>query len=186
MPPDVPTLTESFRHGVNRSDGGMSIEELGYSFWFGNGGPDGDRASLRIRCGEYSGSSPNSCVMTLPCEGPNAERVLTTPVLTNVVRGMALAWDPDWAFATSDAYERQYPEPDSAPFSLGWVTYLSRRLGRVPPLPAPVRIEPVEERGTLIVLCPERFTVARSEHVELARRVRELLDGAGLTRPSSS
>ncbi|RKH67486.1 hypothetical protein D7V93_02875 [Corallococcus llansteffanensis] len=35
-------------------------------------------------------------------------------------------------------------------------------------------------KGTLIVLTPERFTVCIPEHVALARRVRELLAGAGL------
>jgi hypothetical protein len=49
-----------------------------------------------------------------------------------------------------------------------------------------VRIEPVEDRGTLIILTPERFTVANPEYVALARRVRELLARAGLMRPASS
>lgn len=55
-----------------------------------------------------------------------------------------------------------------------------RRRGPVPPLPAPVRIEPVEDQGTLIILTPERFTARSPEHVALAARVRELLDRAGL------
>jgi hypothetical protein len=93
---------------------------------------------------------------------------------------MVPAWEPDWAFATSYSYEDKYKEPDSAPFSLGWVTYLSHRLGRVPPLPAPVRIGPVDDKGTLIVLTPERFTITNADHVMLARRVRELLARAGL------
>ena len=69
---------------------------------------------------------------------------------------------------------------------LGWVTYLARHRGTVPPLPAPVRIEPVLDKGTLIVLTHERFTVANPEHVALARRVRELLARAGLMQPTSS
>nr|WP_233583485.1 immunity 52 family protein [Corallococcus sp. CA053C] len=93
---------------------------------------------------------------------------------------MTLAWEPDWAFATSSAYEQQHREPDSAPFSLGWITYLSHRIGSVPPLPAPVHIEPVKDRGTLIVLTSERFTVANPEHIALARHVRDLLARAGL------
>jgi hypothetical protein len=43
-----------------------------------------------------------------------------------------------------------------------------------------VRIEPVGELGTLVILTPERFTVSNPEHVELAERVRELLHRAGL------
>lgn len=36
MPPDLPTLTEAFRRGVNREDGGPAIEELGFGFGFDN------------------------------------------------------------------------------------------------------------------------------------------------------
>lgn len=177
MPPDVATLAEFFRRGVNREKGGPVFEDLGFTFWFGNGGGNYDSANLQITCGGYSEAVSNVCVLTLPTPGygANADRVLTAPVLTHAVRSMALAWEPDWAFVTSSSYQRQYPEADSAPFSLGWVTYLSRGLGTVPPLPAPVRIEPVEDRGTLILLTPERFTVANPEHVALATRIRELL-----------
>ena len=61
--------------------------------------------------------------------------------------------------------------------------YFSRQRGTVPPLPAPVRVEPVEDKGTLVILTPERFTVSNPEHVALAARVHELLDGAGLLGP---
>jgi hypothetical protein len=53
-------------------------------------------------------------------------------------------------------------------------------LGTVPPLPAPVRIEPVGELGWLLVLSPERMTASNPEHVAFTARVRELLDRAGL------
>ncbi|MGE6763554.1 immunity 52 family protein [Corallococcus interemptor] len=180
MPPDVATLAELFRRGMNREPGGPAIEELGFRFSFDNGGATGDCATLRINGGMSSEAVPNHCVLNVPWRGPNADRLLTAAVLTKAVRAMVLSWEPDWALAGSSAYKMQYPEPDSAPFSLGWITYLSRRIGTVPPLPAPVRIEPVEDRGTLIILTPERFTVANPEHVALARRVRELLVQAGL------
>ena len=61
--------------------------------------------------------------------------------------------------------------------------YFAHHLGAIPPLPTPVRIEPVEDKGSLIILTPERFTVSNPEHVALAERVRELLDGAGLLKP---
>lgn len=79
---------------------------------------------------------------------------------------------------------REIADPTGrANVQIGWVTYLAHRLGVVPPLPAPVRIEPVEDKGTLIVLTPERFTASNPEHVALAERVRELLDRAGLLKP---
>ena len=69
---------------------------------------------------------------------------------------------------------------------VGWLTYMSRRLGTLPPLPAPVRIEPVGELGWLLILSPEVMTAGNPEHVAFTARVRELLDRAGLVeRPES-
>ncbi|RKH69475.1 hypothetical protein D7X96_15085 [Corallococcus interemptor] len=183
MPPDMPTLAEMFRRGVNREKGGPVFEDLGFSFWFDNGGTSRDCAALRIHCGGYAEAFSNSCFLSLPSQGANAERIFTASVLAEVVRSMALAWDPDWCVSTSwDHRELLSDEGRTGTFA-GWVTYLSRRRGKVPPLPAPVRIEPVEGKGTLIILTPERFTVANPEHVTLAHRVRELLTRAGLMEP---
>ncbi|MBN8469855.1 immunity 52 family protein [Corallococcus exiguus] len=184
MPPDLPTLAEQFRRGVNRERGGPVFKELGFTFWFGNGGADYDNSNLRIHCGGYDEGTANTCVLTLPTLGrsPNAERVISAPVLTQAVRSMALAMDPDWAVAMSHAYRDMDDENRAGPW-VGWVTYFSKQRGTVPPLPAPVRIEPVEDKGTLIVLTPERFTVTNPEHVALANHVRELLTRAGLIKP---
>ncbi|WP_347402514.1 immunity 52 family protein [Corallococcus macrosporus] len=183
-PPDMPTLTEMFRRGVNRERGKPVIEQLGFNVTFGNGGGAYDSADLSILCGCYSKVVPNSCVLSLPTLGrsPNAERVISAPVLTEAVRSMALAMDPDWAVAMSQSHRDIEDDAQASPW-VGWVTYFSRQRGTVPPLPAPVRIEPVEDKGTLILLTPERFTVANPEHVALARRVRELLTRAGLLTP---
>jgi hypothetical protein len=55
----------------------------------------------------------------------------------------------------------------------------------VPPLPPPVQVEPVEDRGSLVILTPERFTASNPEHVALAARVHEVLGHAGLLKPLS-
>jgi hypothetical protein len=46
-----------------------------------------------------------------------------------------------------------------------------------------VRVEPVEDKGTLVILTPERFTASNPEHVALAATVQELLGRAGLLKP---
>ncbi|RKH10170.1 hypothetical protein D7V97_14540 [Corallococcus sp. CA053C] len=185
MPPDVATLSGLFRKGVNREPGGPPIADLGFTFWFGNGGRDHDSADLRILCGCYSEAVSNVCVLKLPTPGVsvNAAPLFTAPVLTNVMRSMALAWEPDWAVATSSDHRDLMSEVGSAGTFAGWIMYLSRHRGTVPPLPAPVRIEPVEDRGTLIILTPERLTASNPEHVALGHRVGELLSRAGLMQP---
>ncbi|NNC21724.1 immunity 52 family protein [Corallococcus exiguus] len=183
MPPDVPTLTELFRRGVNREKGGPVFEELGFSFWFGNGDSGADSVSLRINCGSYGKVNPNCCVMPLPWRGASVERVLTVPMLSAVLRSMALAFDPDWAVAGSHEYRKQMNADSTAGAFVGWVTYQSRRRGTVPPLPAPVRIEPVEDKGALIILSPERISARNPEHVEQGHRIGALLARAGLMQP---
>jgi hypothetical protein len=66
---------------------------------------------------------------------------------------------------------------------VGWVVYFARWRGVLPPLPAPVRIEPVENQGSLVILTPKKFTASNPEHVALAARVHELLTRAGLLHP---
>ncbi|WP_223764318.1 immunity 52 family protein [Corallococcus sp. AS-1-6] len=183
MPPDLATLTELFRSGVNREKGGPVFEDLGFSFWFGNGGTGADSAELRIKCGDYCGATPNSCVLKLPRKGHNADRLLTAPMMAALLRMMEAAWAPDWAVATSTNFRDVLSEDGSTGTFVGWATYLSRHRGTVPPLPAPVRVEPVEDRGALVILTPAHLTASDPEHIALARRVSELLARAGLLRP---
>ncbi|MFY2560694.1 immunity 52 family protein [Corallococcus terminator] len=186
MPPDETTLAEHFRKGVNREGNGRVFFELGLSFLFHNGGDKDDSASININSGSYAESNSNVCVLSLPTLGrsENADRIITAPVLASVLRCMALAWEPDWAIAMSDAYRSTENARDGqANDRPGWITYFARHRGTVPPLPAPVRIEHVGDQGTLITLTPERFTYENAEHVALARRVHELLVKAGLMEP---
>jgi len=178
---DLAGLRKYIQRVMMKDDRRQPMPELGFSVWLWNGGSAGDDVWLSIACGGYVERLSNSCVMRAPHKGPVSERVLTGAFQTEVLRAFATAWDPDWGVSMShdhrDIIEKKCPD-----VLVGWVTYLSRRLGRVPPLPAPVRIEPVGELGTLITLTPERFTASNPEHLERAERVRELLDRAGLLK----
>jgi hypothetical protein len=177
--PTRAALEKLIRRGRDRQ-----FEDLGYSVWAWNGVcEDYDDSGFHIQCSGYSKSLSNVCVFNLPTQGPNAERVLSAPVLTGLLRSTAMAWEPDWGVAMSTVHRDLVDKDGRADVWVGWVTYLSRRRGRIPPLPAPVRIEPVEDKGTLIILTPERFTAANPEQVALSERVRELLDRAGLLGP---
>jgi hypothetical protein len=156
----------------------------GFSFGLWMGEKKEEPSFVDVSCGSADPWLPLTCVLTVNDEGPVGERVLTASVMTEVLRAMALAWDPEWGIATSTAHRRMAVKgfPHVGTF-VGWVMYFSRLRGPVPPLPAPVRIEPVEDKGTLVILTPERFTVSNPEHVALAARVHELLNRAGLLRP---
>jgi hypothetical protein len=157
-------------------------DRVSFGLWTGDNLHES--SGVNGRCGSSSLRLPSTCVLEPYTQGPNAERVLTAPVMTEVLRAMALAWDPEWALVTSHQYEDLLSDKViPAGTSVSWVVYFSRLRGTVPPLPAPVRIEPVEDKGTLVTLTPERFTASNPEHVALAARVHELLERAGLLRP---
>lgn len=174
--PDAATFERLFERKANRIGDG-------FTYWLWTGEDEHETTAASGACGSADIWQPSSCVLHPPHLGAAAERVLTAPVLTEVVRAMALAWEPEWAVATSHEHrDLAYGNADPDTF-VGWVMYFSRRRGTVPPLPAPVRIEPVEDKGVLVILTPERFTASNPEHVALAARVHELLDRAGLWGP---
>jgi len=177
--PEVEEWERLFLQGRNRTDIGKKvIEDLGFMESVLNAKKDATR--IHLHCGEYSPwGEGNTCLIHPPDEGSVRERILSAPVLAEVLTSMATAWDPDFAMATSgemvDRIEKQTRD-----VRVGWLTYLSRRLGTLPPLPAPIRIEPVGALGWLLILSPERMTAHNPEHVAFTARVRELLDRAGL------
>jgi hypothetical protein len=177
--PEVKDLEKLFLRGRNRAgSGGTVIEDLGFSrtLWNAKKG----ETNIRLSCGGYSPwGPPNLCLLYPPTEGETRERLLCAPVLAEVLTCMATAWDPDFGMATSSEMVGLV-EKRKWEVRVGWLTYLSRRLGTPPPLPAPVRIEPVGELGWLLTLSPERMTASDPEHVAFTARVRELLDRAGL------
>lgn len=177
--PDQTTLAKMFKRGKDRI-----FEDLGFRISGWNGvSEDLDATSFYIKCGGWSEGGHNMCTFQPPSRGANADRVLTATVLAGLVRSMAIAWEPDWAIATSSDHRELVTTKATLGTFVGWVMYHANHRGRVPPLPAPVQIERVEQQGTLITLTPERFTVSNPEHVTLAARVQELLGRAGLLAP---
>jgi hypothetical protein len=164
---------------MNRTDATKKvIEELGFSEYVWNAKKE--RTRVELHCGEYSPfGAGNTCLFYPPGEDPARERILSAPVLAEVLTSVATAWDPDFAMASSTEMVRLVKKRKRE-VRVGWLTYLSRRLGKLPPLPAPVRIEPVGTLGWLLVLSPEPMTASNPEHMAFTARIRELLDRAGL------
>ncbi|QRN93742.1 immunity 52 family protein [Archangium violaceum] len=177
--PEVKELEKLLLRSKLRTDVDKEvIEDMGFRQMVWNAKKEA--TEINLYCGKHSPwGGPNSCLLKPTREGAIRERLLRTPVLAEVLTSMATAWDPDFAMASSDEMV-SLVQKRKWEVRVGWLTYLSRRLGTVPPLPAPVRIEPVGELGWLLVLSPEPMTASNPEHVAFTARVRELLDRAGL------
>ena len=155
----------------------------GFSFaaWTGHVKQD-QGGMVMLGCGSKAEVAPNFLWLFLPPEALGHERMLSAPVLTGVMRAMAVAWEPEWAVATADGLWDELSGGSRLGCFVGWMTYFAHERGEVPALPAPVRVEPVEDKGTLVTLTPERLTPSNPEHVALAWRVQKSLEERGLFR----
>ncbi|RKG71904.1 hypothetical protein D7W79_30200 [Corallococcus exercitus] len=154
-------------------------------FWLWAGESEDETSGVNGSCGGSSTYVNSHCILNPLGQSKVAERVVTAPVMTGVVRAMALAWEPEFALATSSQHvdsivTEQFPKPGTYG---GWVMYLADFRGPVPPLPSPVQVEHLPDRGTLITLTQERFTVSNPAHVALAAEVQARLQAAGLLTP---
>lgn len=155
----------------------------GFSFGAWTGHVRQDQGGLvMLNCGGDAEVAPNRLRLFFPSEPLGSERMLSAAVLAGVMRAMAVAWEPDWAIATADGLWDQLSNGSRLGCFLGWMTYFSLERGAVPTLPAPVRVEPVGDKGTLVILTPERLSPSNPEHVALAWRVQKLLEERGLLR----
>lgn len=148
-----------------------------------NGRSQEEGGAVDIKCGVTNPEWHGECFLRVPSTGPFAEQMLTVPALVDVLKIMIHAWDPDHAIATSTEHHMLVMKTRKpGDFFLGWIMYFPRRLGPLPPLPEPVRVEPVEDKGSLVILTPEKFTVSNLVHVRLAAQVWDILVQAGFLK----
>ncbi|NOK38312.1 hypothetical protein HMI49_34450 [Corallococcus exercitus] len=173
--PDATTLAKLLGKKSNRFGGASD-------FWLWAGETPDETSGINGNCGGSSMYVASTCLLHSLGQSEVAKRVVTAPVMTGVVRAMALAWEPEFALAASDQHRELVAVPMIEDY-VGWVTYLADFRGPVPPLPSPVQVEHLPDRGTLITLTQERFTVSNPAHVALAAEVQARLQAAGLLTP---
>jgi hypothetical protein len=171
------TFTRFFGSEEYRSDGG------GFRFgaWTGHEAQD-QGGMVLLFCGAHAEGSSNHLVLYFPEEKAGSERMLTVPVLAGVMRAMALAWEPDWGVIVSGDFRDSLSERGSAGTFIGWVTYFAHKRGELPSLPKPARVEPVGDKGSILILGPDRLSSRSPEHLALGRRIQEVLEERGLLR----
>ncbi|HEX8825639.1 MAG TPA: immunity 52 family protein [Archangium sp.] len=173
---------ETFESFFGREKYQSGNDGFRFGAWTGHVEQD-QGGAVSVRCGSKAEFSSNVVRVQFPHEEFGQERMLKASVLAGIMRAMAVAWEPDWALATADGLWEQLSGGSRLGCFVGWMTYFSRERGEVPALPAPVRVEPVGDKGTLVILTPERLTPSQPEHVALAWRVQHLLEERGLLRP---
>jgi len=172
--------------GRHRTDIGQHpIEDLGFHVSIWNGLSDSDGSTVfSTSCGSFSEHPGilNSCVLTLPDNGENADRVLNYNTLQRILSVAVRAWEPDWGVVTSYSLSSRHPAKPRAPY-WGWILYLSEHRGKVPSLAPPASTLFIEEKGTIITVTDEHFDCKWSDHLNSMKRVYSVLGKAGLLKP---
>jgi len=174
------------KYGRHATDiGNKTIEDLGYciNIWNGESMERGE-VGLSISCGLHSELSElvNCCVINLPYEGLSLERIVKSDMFVKILSSVVSSWEPDWAVATPESVRDLFKVPHRSPY-YGWVLYLSERRGKVPFLPYPSRIVPIENFGNIIVINDARFDSSRKDHIKLIEKVYHILKKVGLLGP---
>ncbi len=176
---------EPTREAFTRFFGQAAYQNGSDGFYFGAWtGPveEGQGGAVTLFCGAHENHSSNHVLLYLPDESPGHEHLLLPSVLASVMRALVMAWEPDWAVITSGDFRDALSEQGAAGTFVGWLTYLARHRGEVPELPAPVSTHPVEDKGTLILLGPDRLTPSNPAQVALAQWVQSQLESKGLLK----
>lgn len=97
------------------------------------------------------------------------------------MRAMVLAWDPDWGVIVPEEVRAHMIRTRTAFTYVGWLTYITRRWGEVPPLSEVQSIEPIEDKGSLVVLTDEPLSPTPA-HLDRCLRVQQHLSARGLLR----
>lgn len=166
------------------SDDGRLMEDLGFQVGLWTGDQQGEVATLSVSCGSYAlRPGINSCVIKPPPIGAGASRILQVQLLTELVRCVVSAWEPNWGVVTSsDSRDLVYRPHKRSPV-VGWLTYLSTTRGKVPSMELPVQIKSIGDLGVLIVITDDRFTIANPDQIALANQVARLLEQHHLMEP---
>lgn len=166
-------LVRLLQNGVNRRDDNQEIiPELGFSVTLL---PEKLASGFRfsICCGGYSPWVNNTCSIRFSNEGEVTDRLLQIPKLVQFAKTIIRNWQPEHGVITSHQCS-DLLSPPSFDKEVGWVTYLSERYGKIPPMPPAVEVEKLEN-GHLVILSREHFSVRNPRNVRAVMALASLL-----------
>ena len=175
---------------LRRETNNTVIEDMGFRLGGGlRNVSDEETAHVSVTCGVYYANpsvlpAPNHVSVRLPeAEGPWTTRILHPAKLKEMIGIAVETWDPDWAHISTGKLDLAvHPEYVGQP--VGWLTFISARYGRLPPLPPECEVIRVDELGNLIYIKSiDRPTVSNERHVQAIRNVSEILRKTGMLAP---
>jgi len=185
------TRKEALRHRLDQDAGKLAkaLKKVtaGDEYWYfasiWTGLSDWEASSMSLSCGHNDSRGVDTIILTPHETDATGQRLMQAPVMTALLRALAIAWEPQMGIVMSHRHREAAFKDAEFEHRIGWVNYFARSLGPLPPLPDPVRVEPVDDIGSLVILTPERFATSNPAHVALSLQVSATLKDAGVLKP---
>ena len=118
------------------------IAENGYVFGVCTGQRDAEASRILFVVGSsfHATGLSNSCIITLPNEGPARDRLLQPETSKRMLRTLVEIWSPDYAVLTSDSLRNKMNVRNE----VGWITF-KRNMEHVPEVENGITYERDEE-----------------------------------------
>lgn len=163
-------LERLFTSGVIRNDTDHSvIPQLGFSIGLASS-PDQGPLTVRVSCGCYSRSLPNTCIISCPLGDGLPESILNVSTLQKLMMSMIDCFDAHHGAISCHELNERIEFPSGLP-RFGWLTYFSNEFRKLPDFNPPTRVVPVEGKGNIVILTDERFDSERPDHLAIAKDV---------------
>lgn len=143
---DKESIEALYKKRVKKNDlDNEGFSKIGYSIGMWSGDEEEYSSSLSINCGHASKYFSNSCVITMPTEGEQKERLLGLIKQKELVNLLIKSWEPDKIILSSNRLKNEIGTDE-----VGWITY-NKSLKRVPKISNKVIYEK-HDRGHLFYL----------------------------------
>ncbi|MEO7044423.1 MAG: Imm52 family immunity protein [Ferruginibacter sp.] len=124
---DKENIEKLFRERVKKNDiDNEGYSKIGYSIGMWSGHEEEYSSGVSINCGHSSKFFSNSCVITIPTEGVQKERLLTFIKQKELVNLLIKSWQPDNVILSSSMLKSEIGTDE-----VGWITYY-KSIRRIP------------------------------------------------------
>ena len=163
------SISGLLQKGINRRETDkLPIPNLGYRCTIWNGEMNDSAVSISFQCGGYSPHISNGVVINLP----NNEEIWDFKILRCAMEILVRRFSPDWGTVNTALLRDQVLRLPETAIQVGWMTYLSSKIGNVPPHPK-YEAEIIDGYGSVVVATRDRFSVQNAEHQRRALMVAE-------------
>jgi len=182
---DLDEIERLLLSGRNRRDTDQSvIMELGFSLRLWNAMPENESSQVFGTCGLF-GSTPsiplqNTAGLSLPIGGEALCRLSRFDTLLRLISLGVSVWDPEYATVSSSLPARIDEGGSVKAGSAIWMHYFPVTGVAISDLPNNLRVEPVLDRGSLVVAVDGDFNIGDPRKMEAASAAVELVKATGL------